>query len=174
MEGSEMIVLGVDPGKDGAIAVIREEVKSITFHDIPTLFTGVGGKRDYDVHEMASIMRTIGEPQQMQVILERQQAMPPHMQGRTQGVATSFQIGVGYGVWLGLLGALGIPFLTVLPATWKKVMLSDMPKGKEASRAKAKQMFPQAAEDLKLVKHHNRAEALLICEFGRRELARQR
>lgn len=154
---------GIDPGKDGAIAAILPD--AVKFFDLPTLYTGIGKKRDYDVHELASILRRIGPADSLHVMIERQQSMPG------QGVATSFQIGLGYGVLLGVLGAMGIPFSTVRPTNWKKVMLADMPPGKESSRAKAKQMFPQAAEDLQLVKHHNRAEALLLADFGRRQLA---
>lgn len=160
------IHIGIDPGKDGAIAAILPG--SILFIDMPTLFTGVGQKRDYDVHELAAALTRLGPAGSLHVMIERQQSMPG------QGVATSFQIGLGYGTLLGVLGALRIPFSTVRPTNWKKVMLADMPPGKEASRAKAKQMFPQAAEDLKLVKHHNRAEALLLADFGRRQLAHAR
>ena len=42
---------------------------------------------------------------------------------------------------------------------------------KEASRVGALQLFPSQAEELKLKKHHGRAEALLLAEFLRRKLS---
>jgi len=166
----QIIAVGLDPGKTGAVAALRDG--AVQFYDTPTLATGVGGKRDYDVHEMAAIIRRCGDLDRLHVFIEKQQAMPMELHGRTQGVATSFQIGLGYGVWLGLLGALGVPFTPVAAVTWKKVMLSDMPKGKDSSTIKAKQLFPQAAESLKRKKDHNRSEALLLAEYGRRCLGR--
>jgi len=44
---------------------------------------------------------------------------------------------------------------------------------KNLSRLKAIELFPGAAEALKLKGSHNRAEALLICEWGRRNVLRK-
>jgi hypothetical protein len=40
---------------------------------------------------------------------------------------------------------------------------------KDESRLKALQLFPQCADNLKLKKHHGRAEALLMAEYLRRQ-----
>jgi crossover junction endodeoxyribonuclease RuvC len=166
----QLIVVGIDCGKGGAIACLRDQ--EVRFWDMPTIRTALKARSDYDVVEMAAIIRDCGPLERLRVFLEKQQAMPAELHGRQQGVATSFQIGVGYGVWLGILGALGVSHEAVAPATWKRVMLADMPKGKEASKAKAKQLYPHAADGLRLVKHHNRAEALLIAGYGQRQLFR--
>ena len=47
-------------------------------------------------------------------------------------------------------------------------MLADMAKDKGASLLRAKQLFPQCAAQLQLVKDHNKAEALLIAAYGQR------
>ncbi len=75
-----------------------------------------------------------------------------------------FTIGVGFGAWLGLLGALEIPYTRVRPARWKHA-LGLRGKDKEAARLRAQQLFPSA--DLQLKKHHGRAEALLLASYGR-------
>lgn len=160
--------IGIDCGKEGALCVLAEQIE---FFDTPTMIAG--DKRVYDVLAMGRTLKQLrAQPNLagLHVFLEKQQAMPPDLHGRTQGVATSFQVGVGYGVWLGLLGALEIPYTLVHSTTWKRAMMADMPKDKDASRIKAIQMFPAAADDLKLKKHHNRAEALLLAEWGRRSL----
>ena len=71
----------------------------------------------------------------------------------------AFTFGRGYGLCLGVIAALGLPSTLVTPQVWKKaagLLRAD----KEKSRARAIQLWPQA--DLGLVKHHGRAEALLI------------
>ncbi len=91
-------------------------------------------------------------------ILEESQPMPG------QGVKSMFTIGLGFGAWLALLAALEIPYERVRPTVWKRAL--KLPgKDKEAARLKAQQLFPSA--DLQLKKHHGRAEALLLADFGR-------
>lgn len=51
----------------------------------------------------------------------------------------------------------------------KKEMLAGRGKEKDASRLRALELFPHLQEELKLKKHHNRADALLIAEWGRRK-----
>ena len=75
----------------------------------------------------------------------------------------------GYGVWLGIVAALSVPVEFVTPQCWKKYY--NLGPDKEASRAAALQLFPSQANELKLKKHHGRAEALLLAEFLRRKLS---
>jgi len=92
--------------------------------------------------------------------LEKVHAMPG------QGVTSMFSFGEGYGVWQGILAGLQIPFDLVAPQTWKKHTMRDCSKEKGASMVKALQLYPQA--DIRLKKHHGRADALLIAEYLRR------
>ena len=46
--------------------------------------------------------------------------------------------------------------------------MADQGKEKSAARFKAMALFPSLADQLKLVKHDGRAEALLLAEYGRR------
>lgn len=94
------------------------------------------------------------------VVIEKSQAMPK------QGVSSTFKVGVGYGIWLGLLVAIGIPYTEVRPHIWKAKMLAGTGKDKGASILRAKQLFPQISGELNLVKHHNKAEALLLASYG--------
>ena len=74
-------------------------------------------------------------------------------------------IGFGYGLWIGILATLEIPYTTVRPAQWKKAF--SLGKDKEASRLRAMQLYPGA--DPRLKKHHDRAEALLLASYGLRQ-----
>ena len=85
-----------------------------------------------------------------------------------QGVSSSFCFGEGKGMWEGILAALNIPVELVSPQRWKKEIMADQGKDKSAARFKAMALFPSLADQLKLVKHDGRAEALLLAEYGRR------
>ena len=86
-----------------------------------------------------------------------------------QGVASMFSMGEGFGIWQGILQAFFMPTTFITPQAWKKALMAGMPKEKDASRIRAIQLFPSVAEELKLKKHHGRADALLIAEFLRRQ-----
>jgi len=158
------LYIGIDPGLDGALVATSD--KAAYFWDTPSLL--VGTKRQPDVAAMSRILDQevegasgIGRPG-WRVAIEAVHSMPK------QGVASSFAFGFGYGVWFGLLTALGISFETVSPQRWKKSLMDGMPREKDSSRQRAMQLFPKTAEDLKLKKHHGRADALLIAEWRRR------
>lgn len=155
-----MIWLGIDPGLDGAVAAIIDG--TIHLWDSPAL--QVGTKREPDASGMACLVRDYcsAGPEHVCAAIESVHSMPE------QGVASSFAFGKGFGIWLGILATLRISHELVTPQRWKKAMLDGMPKDKDASRQKALQLFPQAAGDLRLKKHHGRADALLIAEYRRR------
>ena len=69
-------------------------------------------------------------------------------------------------VFPGVLAGLQIQTNTVTPNAWKKAM--QLNAGKDASRAKAAQMWPQQAGEFSRVKDDGKAEAALIAEYGRR------
>ncbi len=85
-----------------------------------------------------------------------------------QGVTSSFNFGYGLGIWEGIIAAYELPLEKVSPQRWKKTMLADMGKTKDASRYKAISLFPEVAGQLSRVKDDGRAEALLLAEYGRR------
>ena len=55
----------------------------------------------------------------------------------------------------------------VTPQVWKKAMLKDMPKEKESSVVRCRELFPYTCDHLTLKSHHNRADAMLIAEHLR-------
>jgi hypothetical protein len=77
-----------------------------------------------------------------------------------------FKIGYGYGIWLGLLGALCLPYTVVSPITWQKEMyLGASGEGKERSILVAQRLFPNMTVKKS---QSGRADALLIMEYGSR------
>ena len=92
------------------------------------------------------------------VVIEKQSARPG------QGVSSTYKIGYGYGVLIGVLAALKFPVVEVAPATWKRAT-GLTGKDKEASRALARSLWPDC-ELLSRKGDHGRAEALLIARYG--------
>jgi crossover junction endodeoxyribonuclease RuvC len=154
-----MIHIGIDPGLSGAIVAIRG-TEVLLCEDVPTFAQDKG--REYDIPAMADMLRCVILGRDVLVTLERAQAMPK------QGVTSMFNFGRGYGIWLGILGGLGIPYQTVRPCDWTR-MLKGLPgKGKERSILFASQYFP----DLELTPGRcrkpkdGRADAACLAWYG--------
>lgn len=158
--------IGIDPGLSGAVAIINGEGSkglgiADTVYDTPT--GQIGNKNSYLPAEMAKQLILVGP---CQALIEKQQAMPK------QGVTSTFSIGYGMGLWIGILAALSIPYEVVTPQAWKGAMMAGMGRDKDASRLRAQQLWPQLTEQLNRKKDHGRAEALLIAEYGRRQISK--
>lgn len=171
------VFMGIDPGNEGAIAVIPEDLQSnqVEFHDTPLVIVKSGKKNKKVMNAPAarmmldSIRRTHGD--EIYAVIEKAIPMPSTHgadRGTGMGVSSAFNYGKGVGVWIGLLTGLQIPFEEVHPATWKAALLRDMGKEKGASIVKATQLYPQSAVNLTRIKDHGRADALLMAEYGRR------
>lgn len=153
------LCIGIDPGLSGAIAIIDHAGELVSVTDSPIV-------RDLslawvDGGELQSIVLNALQGRPARAFVERVSSMPG------QGVASSFQFGVGFGSILSVLQAMQISLIFVTPAVWKRSY--GLGKDKHASLHKARLLWPSA--DLRLAKHDGRAEALLIAEYGRRRLA---
>ena len=153
------VILGIDPGLDGAVAVIGPA--GVQAHLVPTLAASRGGKRRFDVAAMLALMEA--HPVELAVI-EAVGPMP------RQGVAGVFRFGEGYGLWLGLLAALRVPHRAVRPQAWKKVVLAGTARDKAAAIEFARRRFPRVsllATPRSRVPHDGLADALALAEYGR-------
>jgi len=154
-----MYILGIDPGVTGAVAILKDGILS-TIIDMPTMSLGAKGtKRQVNAAELAKEIKkacaAIGD--QNLVYLERVSSMP------RQGVASTFNFGVSYGVVLGVLAALGLPVILVSPAVWKRTA-GLLGNSKDAARTLAQLLYPYAPLGMK--KHIGRADAILIARYG--------
>jgi Holliday junction resolvasome RuvABC endonuclease subunit len=162
--------IGIDPGLSGAVAIIT--AKEVTFIDTPTeIVRRNTTRRVYNPVAMATEIMCIKDIKssldKVHVAIERQGAMPK------QGVSSTFSIGMGYGLWIGIIAAMGLPYTIIEPRAWKHSLMEGMGKEKGASIIRACQLYPKVANDLKLKKNHNRADALLIAEYVRRDRTRK-
>lgn len=153
------MIIGIDPGLSGAICVMEGD-SVILLDDIPTVTFSAGRtKNRVDGALLADILREYGGARL--AVVELVHSRPK------EGVCSAFSFGFTSGVIFGVLGTLKIPFITPLPAEWKRSM--RLGKDKELSRARALELFPGQSDKLKRKMDHNRAEALLLAVWGSRQ-----
>lgn len=143
--------VGIDPGKNGALATLDES----------------GGAAAFDWHNeqtMLNILRTLDGGYDVKFCcIERVGARPG------QGVTSMFSFGQNYGFWLGAVGCLMWPIATVTPQTWMKGLV-----GKEGAMPVAARMFPTV--DLcgpRGGARDGRADALLLAHVARTRFGRE-
>jgi crossover junction endodeoxyribonuclease RuvC len=165
----EMIFVGIDPGLQGAVAVIHPEFDGkapVVVFDTPSCTVTRSGKHrhEYLIENMRDIlMREAHSDCETLAVIEAVHSMPG------QGVSSCFSFGRGLGIWEGLLVGCGIPYQKIAPQTWKKQMMADMARdNKDSSRLAAMRLFPAMSEQLARKKDDGRAEAILLAEYARR------
>lgn len=83
-----------------------------------------------------------------------------------QGVASSFNFGHSTGTIMGVLGALGLSHTLVTPQSWKKAA-GLIGTEKDASRARAIQLWPKWRDLDKKAKGQALADAALLARYGK-------
>lgn len=155
------IIIGVDPGINGGVSAISG-ADILLLERCPKAKSKHG--HDYDYTKMADLLEDYAAYNDKNVVayIEQVTSWPK------QGVVSMFNFGKGFGAWLGILHAYGIPVRFARPQDWKNKLLAGTDKSKEASIKLAEIMFPEA--DLKPGKmttaHDGMAEALLIAVYG--------
>ena len=159
-----MIYIGIDPGLQGAFAVVLQDGSLLYACRTPIIAPNGKGKTDYDLPAMAELLRDWSEGVNPSTVAVEKVASMPH-----DGVASSFRFGMGYGIWLGLIAALGLPRIDVRPQVWQKELLEGLPRGKSVKSSavqRAKALWPSIPITLK--KDWGLADAALIAETARR------
>lgn len=155
----KQLIVGIDPGLSGALAILDHD-DVLLLEDLPTVqFSDARIKHRLDGVGLTAMLK----PYAVDVLLaivEKVAARPG------EAPSGAFSFGYSSGVISGVLGALQIPVTTVQPAVWKKVM--GLGSSKDLSRSRALELFPTMADKLARKKDHDRAEALLLAEWGRR------
>ena len=153
-----MIVIGIDPGINGAISII-ENKKILEVYDTPTMIDGKKNKRQINSAQVTNIIRErLKDGKEITVVVEHVNAMPG------QGVTSMFNFGQSFGVIKGICAALSLPIYFVRPAKWKK-HFNLIKTNKDASRTKVIEAYPQISDKLHRKKDSNRADAILIALY---------
>lgn len=164
MSDNKTIAIGIDPGKDGAMAVLWPEFASPR-EDGDLIVRAVTFDKDVFRTTLEDVTRnTYGR--KVVCVLEHVGAMPG------QGSVSMFNFGQNFGWIQGVLDALGIPYELVRPQKWKKEF--SCTSDKNTSIEVARRLFPNV--DLRRTErckgpHDGICEALLMAEYARRRLA---
>ncbi len=147
------MILGIDPGKTGAIALVDPVIGEV-----------------YGVEDMPAVLELAVfllqyNPTDLQAIVEKVRALPPAQGRRRAGTQSSFNFGRSYGEVIGLCAGLDIPLDYIDPITWKR-RAGLIGEDKAASMDLARRLYPEAKRWLTRKKDHGRAEAILIATYG--------
>lgn len=156
-----MIILSIDPGLSGAIAFISQHGAKV--FDLPTV----------ELPGEGSVRRRVHGPSLAAIIRENCPATEPVlavMEDLSAGGRDSSKQTVGsqYRTRGTIECVLEMLRLTVVPVnarTWKRHFGLDAEKGKALELAR--KLFPELEHELRLAKHHNRAESLLVGMWAR-------
>ena len=146
---SAPLILGVDPGKTGALAWHAGD-RGLVVHDMPDLTGAALGACLADL--------ILEDDRPVEAWVESQVGRPG------QSSSAMFTFATNYGVILGTLGALNVPVRLVTPAAWKRA--ARLSKDKTASRQRAVELWPHCSHLFARVKDDGRAEAALIARHG--------
>ena len=175
-----MIVLGIDPGKDGALVLLRRSgggvcVLGTELTDrllVPCEVKRKGGKvgkrRDYLPGSMLAYIReqreTWGE---FSAVLETASIRPG------EGGVGALTTGIGWGLWRMALQACDVSTVTPAASSWTSAILRDAP-GAD-SKARAIHVASARVPGLRLipercrVPHNGLADAACLALYGLRE-----
>ena len=106
-----MIIIGIDPGLSGGIAVI-ENGRIVETHRMPVV--KFGGKKVMDSRGLREIL--IERDYASRVVIEKVHAMPGN------GKVSMFTFGFGAGVIEGVLAGITMPFEYVTPQKWQSIL----------------------------------------------------
>ena len=163
------LVLGIDPGSSGAMAVYDTQSRSLVgkVYDMPIWWQTVGKRKRKRIDAMA-IADLMDEFEVMGVELIVMEAV-----GGRGGESGSGSFAFGYGVGVLYMAAFysGIVIESVPPQTWKQIL--NVPGKSKADDsaiiARANELFPNDRDKFKGPKGGkklDRAEAAMIAKFG--------
>ena len=152
-----MIYIGIDPGLDGAIAYFNVEDGHLSIVDMPTFEVKRNNKLKREVNP-AGVAHELTVANVGGVVLERVGAMPG------QGVTSVFSFGRSTGIIEGILAAYEMPVSIVTPQVWQKAAV--VRGGKDGSRMRACELFPNFATLFARKKDDGRADAALMAWYA--------
>ena len=147
-----MIVVGVDPGAGGAVAVFHDGVLAEIF-DTPALEEKAGRPAVNAPLFSALLTKTHATHAFCEFVAARP----------TDAKTSAFSFGRSRGVVEGACGALAIPLTFITPQSWKRLAgIAPGTEAKDTARAIAIAKWPHMAEVFSRKKDIDRAEAALI------------
>ena len=153
------VVIGVDPGLDGAVAILSVSGDLIAVRDLPTLPDGPAGRRRVNP---ALLVDVLAQTHARHAYVELVNSRP------TDGHVSAFSFGMTRGTLEGVLAALAVPCTMIAPASWKRSigLAPGKADAKALSRAEACRRWPAQAGLFARVRDNGRSDAALIGVAG--------
>lgn len=154
------LILACDPGITGAFALLSATGEFIHVDDMPIMQDA--STKWVDAEALSSVLFQHIAGRDTTAVVERVHAMPKN------GCVAAFSQGMTLASLLATLQMVRVRIELVTPGTWKRQLGMTFTKDdgdrvrKEASRCKARMLFPAAQERLERKMDHGRAEALLL------------
>lgn len=145
-------IIGIDPGKNGALSFIDPEAHTIHVYDMPWEHVGASQKR-WEV-QAEKIADWVFEHDAHYATVEDVWSMTG------DGNVGAFSFGCAFGIVLGCLKGVGVKTYRVTPQVWKKNMRCSADKA--GAKARAVKLIPELEPAVKRVKDDGRAESALI------------
>jgi crossover junction endodeoxyribonuclease RuvC len=154
------IYVGIDPGKDGGISAINDLGNIVIAVKTPCT-----GDNELDLTRITEMLVTLKNVSQddVQATIEKVHSMPG------QGVASMFSFGMTTGMLHGVVAALRIPRFLVSPQAWKKKILYDTAKDKNAAIEYCARVYPDVsllATPRSIKSHTGIADSLCIARYA--------
>jgi hypothetical protein len=163
--------LGVDPGKEGGVAVVDAEGRLV--ETWPTPLVEGKGRGEYNVPAIAVRLRGYASTGLVTVAtIELLQALPPIARvGLVGGSGANFARGLSHG-WSWALEVLEVRFELVRPQAWQARMLEPGPAGTSKARSIAAAVARWPSHDFRRTPrskgpHDGLADAANLAEYGR-------
>ena len=150
------MILGIDIGANGALALLSPAGELLGVFDMPTLADGPKNRRAVNAALLADI---VFKAHATAAYVEYVGAWPG------EGAVGGFRLRQEQkGVVEGVLAAAGLPVTFLTPPTWKRIVriAAGRDGAKDAARAEAVRRWPSRAKLFARVKDDGRAEAALI------------
>lgn len=124
------LYLGIDPGAQGAIAVLRG--RALAIHKMPET-----------PHELAALLREQLDAGECFAMVEKIVGAARSLDKKS-GFQSSWKFGFNVGSLYGVLAAAQMPHELVMPARWQKLMACRTGGDKHISHAQALRLYPSA------------------------------
>ena len=142
---SPNLFIGIDPGKSGGVCATTGSVS-------------VCSKCPDTVADMYKLLEAILEMDtRPMVIIEAVHSFPGN------SARSMFNFGENYGMWLGILASLHVPYMQVTPSKWMK-LYGSLPKPKTARKNKLKHLAQQRYPKLHITLAT--ADAVLLAHYS--------
>ena len=141
---SPNLFIGIDPGKKGGIAATTGKLS-------------ICSKCPDTVADMVVLLKALLDiDTKPMCVIESVHSMPG------QGVKSTFTFGTNYGMWLGILASLQVPYIQVSPTKWMNIY-GPRPKDKTARKNYLKHLAQQRYPKLPITLAT--ADAILLAHY---------